>query len=73
MRRMATFALQLGSKVYVKEAVAGDPGVIVRMEDGAAIVEWADLAHGAHLTAHPVAELVPDESFLSGWPDQAAA
>ena len=65
--------LQLGSKVYVKEAVAGEPGVIVRLEDGAAIVEWADLPNGAHLTAHLVDELVPDESFLPGWPDQAAA
>lgn len=73
MRQMATFALQLGSKVYVRGAVAGEPGVVVRLEDGAAIVEWADLPHGAHLTAHLVDELVPDESFLSGWPDQAAA
>ena len=65
--------LQIGSKVYIRKAIAGEPGVIVRMEDGAAIVEWADLPEGAHLTVHLVDELVPDESFLPGWPDAAAA
>lgn len=73
LTQMSVISLQLGSKVYVREAVAGEPGVIVRLEDGAAIVEWADLPHGAHLTAHLVDELVPDESFLPGWPDGIAA
>lgn len=65
--------LQIGSKVYIREAVGGEPGVIVHLQGESALVEWADMPDGAHISVHPVGELVPDESFLPGWPDASAA
>jgi len=61
---MSTVMLQLGSKVYIANAVAGEPGVIRDLREGRATVEWAE---PAHFSRHAVEELVPDESFLSGW------
>jgi len=63
---MSTVMLQLGSKVYIANAVAGEPGVIRDLRDGRATVEWTE---PAYFSRHAVGELVPDESFLSGWPD----
>lgn len=73
LAQMATVPLQIGSKVFVREAVAGEPGVIVHLQGEYALVEWADMPDGAHVSVHLVDDLVPDESFLPGWPDQAAA
>lgn len=73
LEQMSVISLQLGSKVYVREAVAGEPGVIVCLQSESALVEWSDLPSGAAVSVHPIGELVPDESFLPGWPDQAAA
>ena len=55
--------IQIGTRVYLKFAIAGDPGCVVGFDArGRALVEWYDLDLG-HRTAHDPANLVVDEAF----------
>jgi len=56
-------AIQIGSRVYLRIAVAGDPGCVVGFDrKGKAIVEWYDLDLGRN-TTHSLESLVLDEAF----------
>ena len=53
----------LGSRVYLKNCVAGDPGCVVGFtRSGKAQVEWYDLDIGRP-TEHDLTSLLIDESF----------
>lgn len=54
-------ALKIGDRVYLKIAVAGDPGVIYGFDkSGKAEVEWYDLSMR---TRHDIENLILDEGF----------
>ena len=54
--------LQLGSRVYLKNAVAGEPGVVCSFEHGKAVIEWPDMLEAGR-TKHDPESLVVDEAF----------
>lgn len=55
--------IKLGSRVYLKFCIAGDPGCVVGFDrKGKAIVEWVDLDLGKN-TSHHLENLVLDEAF----------
>jgi hypothetical protein len=55
--------IEIGTRVYLKFAIAGDPGCVVGFDArGRALVEWYDLDLG-HRTAHDPANLVVDQAF----------
>jgi hypothetical protein len=56
-------SIQLGSRVYLRLCIAGDPGCVIGFDrKGKAVVEWYDLDLG-HTTSHDVDNLVVDEAF----------
>lgn len=57
--------IRVGSRVYLRVAVVGDPGCVVAFDHGKAVVEWYDLDLG-HTTTHPVENLIVDEAFQGG-------
>ena len=57
-----TSAIELGSRVYLRNAVAGEPGVVVRIEGGKYFVEWPDLDMGRP-TKHLLEALELDASY----------
>lgn len=57
------FPIRVGSRVYLKVCVAGDPGCVVSFTPrGKAVVEWYDLSH---TSTHDPDALVLDEGFTS--------
>ena len=55
--------INLGDRVYLKIAIAGDPGCVVAFDrKGKAVVEWYDLDLG-HPTHHNPDMLIIDEGF----------
>ena len=55
--------INLGDRVYLKIAVAGDPGCVIGFDrKGKAVVEWYDLDLG-HPTHHDPDMLILDEGF----------
>ncbi len=54
--------IRIGSRVYIRNCVAGEPGCVVAFSRGKAVVEWYDLDLGRP-TEHDPASLVLDESF----------
>ena len=53
-----------GSRVYLKNAVAGEPGVVHEIDrKGRAKVEWIDLPELGRWTIHALDTLVIDEAF----------
>ena len=57
-------SIQVGSRVYLANCVAGDPGCVVGFtKRGKAMVEWYDLPIGRP-TEHDPASLLIDESFV---------
>jgi hypothetical protein len=55
--------IQLGSRVYLRNAVAGEPGCVIGFtRGGKARVDWVDLDLGRP-TEHAVDTLVVDEAF----------
>jgi len=69
--------IQLGSRVYLRNAIAGDPGCVMEFDRrGRAGVEWPDLIEVGR-TFHRLETLVLDEGFhveqLGLEFDQAAA
>ncbi len=55
--------IRLGSRVYLRNAIAGDPGCVTGFtRSGKALVEWYDLDIGRP-TEHALSSLVIDEGF----------
>ena len=53
-----------GSRVYLKNAVAGEPGVVHEIDRrGYASVEWVDVPEIGRWLRHHVDTLVVDEAF----------
>ena len=58
-----TTPIQLGSRVYLRNAIAGEPGCVVGFtRGGKARVEWPDLDMG-RATEHALDSLVIDTAF----------
>jgi hypothetical protein len=58
-------AIRVGSRVYLKLCIAGDPGVVHEIDrKGYAKVEWVDLPELGRWMRHHVDTLVVDESFV---------
>ena len=56
--------INLGSRVYCKFAIAGEPGIVMGFtKRGKAQVEWVDLDIG-RWTEHDPENLVIDEAFV---------
>jgi hypothetical protein len=57
--------INLGDRVYLKIAIAGDPGCVVAFDrKGRALVDWSfDMPELNRWTAHDPSSLVVDESF----------
>ena len=60
----ATSTIRIGSRVYLRNAVAGEPGC-VRLIDarGFAHVEWVDLPEIGRFTKHQIDTLEIDTGF----------
>ena len=59
----AVSSIRLGSRVYLRLCIAGDPGCVVGFtRSGKAKVEWFDLDLG-HTTEHDPSTLIVDEAF----------
>ena len=56
-------ALQIGSKVYLRNCIAGDPGIVREISHGMAKVDWPDMPEVGR-TKHRLDALVEDESFV---------
>lgn len=54
---------KIGDRVYLANAVAGEPGIVVSLERGKAKVEWPDMAE-IGVTSHRIDTLVVDESYV---------
>ena len=56
--------IRIGSRVYLRNAIAGEPGMIMRFESrGRAVIYWPDLPELARETTHSIDSLVVDEAF----------
>jgi hypothetical protein len=61
---MSAASIQIGSRVYIKIAIAGDPGVVMKFDHyGRALVDWPDMQEIGRWTAHDTESLVVDEAF----------
>lgn len=56
--------IRIGSRVYLRNAIAGDPGCVMSFDHGKAVVEWADMPELGRHTRHALDSLVLDESFI---------
>ena len=54
---------QIGSKVYLRNCIAGDPGVVREISQGVAKVDWPDMPEVGR-TKHKLDSLIVDESFV---------
>lgn len=60
----STSPIRIGSRVYLRNAIAGEPGVVMGFERGGkALVDWTDLPEIGRWTSHVIDTLVVDESF----------
>ena len=57
--------IRLGSRVYLRTAIAGDPGCVVGFtRSGKALVDWSlDMPEIDHPTEHDPINLIVDEAF----------
>jgi hypothetical protein len=56
-------AIHLGSRVYLKLAIAGEPGIVCGFgSNGKVHVEWLDMLE-VGVTAHSPDSLIVDETF----------
>jgi hypothetical protein len=57
-------SIQLGSHVFLRNCVAGEPGIVHAIDrKGYASVEWTDMPEIARWMKHHVDTLIVDESF----------
>lgn len=60
----ATNTIRIGSRVYLRNAVAGEPGCVRQIDDrGFAQVEWIDMPEIGHFTKHRIDTLEIDTGF----------
>lgn len=60
----ATNTIRIGSRVYLRNAVAGEPGCVRQIDPrGFAHVEWVDMPEIARLTKHKIETLEIDTGF----------
>ena len=60
----AVSTIRLGSRVYLRLCIAGDPGCVIGFtRKGKAIVEWLDMQEMGRPTEHEISTLVVDEAF----------
>ena len=65
---MLTFvsaSIKVGDRVYIANAVAGEPGVVVKLRGDRAHVHWPDLPEIDELTSHKLDSLILDEGFMA--------
>jgi hypothetical protein len=54
----------IGARVYLRNAVAGEPGCVMAFDHGKALVDWsADMPEIGRWTSHSVDTLIVDEAF----------
>lgn len=58
-------SIQVGDRVYLANAVAGEPGVVVVISGEKAEVHWPDLPELARNTKHRLNTLILDEGFMA--------
>ena len=59
-------AIRLGSRVYLKLAIAGDPGIVSGFDrSGRAMIYWPDMPELHRETAHSIDSLIVDETFTA--------
>ena len=58
----ATATIRIGSRVYLRNCVAGEPGCVVAFERGKAVVTWPDMPEQQD-TRHAVETLEIDTGF----------
>lgn len=54
--------IKIGDRVYLRNAIAGDPGMVQRFERGKFVVAWPDMPEVGE-TRHYPEDLLVDESF----------
>jgi hypothetical protein len=55
-------SINIGARVYLKIAIAGDPGIVVGFDrKGKAAVDWYDIGIRTH---HDPESLIVDEAFV---------
>jgi len=62
---MTSTAIQVGSRVYLRNAVAGEPSVVVKLRGDRAHVHWPDLPEIDEPTSHKLDSLIVDEGFMA--------
>ena len=56
--------VKLGSRVYMRNAVCGEPGIVKGFDRfGRAMVDWIDIPELGRLTAHDLETLIVDQQF----------
>ena len=55
--------IQIGSRVYLRNAIAGEPGCVRRIEGNYAHIEWIDIPEIGRLMKHRLDSLMVDELF----------
>ena len=58
-----TNTIRVGSRVYLRNCVAGDPGCVIGFERGKAVVTWPDMPEQRD-TRHSPDSLVIDTAFV---------
>ena len=61
----ATSTIRIGSRVYLRNAIAGEPGCVRSIDSrGFAHVEWVDMPELGRFTKHRIDTLEIDSAFV---------
>jgi hypothetical protein len=60
-----TKCITIGDRVYLANAIAGEPGVVVRITGLTGYVTWPDMPEITEPTKHKLDTLVVDEGFIA--------
>lgn len=58
-------SIKVGDRVYLANAIAGEPGVVVRITGLTGYVTWPDMPEITEPTKHKLDTLVVDEGFVA--------
>ena len=58
-------SIKVGDRVYLANAIAGEPGVVVRVSGRTGYVTWPDMPEITEPTKHKLDTLVVDEGFVA--------
>lgn len=56
--------IRVGSRVYLRNCIAGEPGVVIGFERRKILVEWIDMPEIGRPTKHSPDSLVIDTAFV---------